>query len=134
MADYIKPKRGSNRFVVVDKERFNAEVSLCESNGVISEKLGFYIMTVSKNVVAKMLSSERTEVQEGAFEELVMKATEKILGMNYKDNAYAYFISMLRNTCINYITRNLFDAAGNTTKLKTIGFDELNDVDYENIV
>jgi hypothetical protein len=124
MGKYSFINKNSN-FIKVSGKEFNEEVMRCESSGKISHKLGVLILDISKNIVLKLLGWSRIEIQENAHEELVMKGTEKVLRMNYKKNAYNYFVSMLINTCKNFIIRNKFDLAGNVTKLNEIGIEDL---------
>ena len=133
--EYEPISEGRIKTYNIDGSVFNAAYRQSVEKNRITEGMGYFILKLANNIVAKYNGKYRFEIVEEMHQRIVIDITERLLTMTILGDPFATISVAMRNRCTNYIRdigRGNVDIYGTrigdrTTKTKFISL-----TDYEN--
>lgn len=114
---------------------FNDEYYLCKKSKRITNKMGYFILRLANNCVARYNGKYRPELVMEMHQHIVMDITERLLTINVRHNPFATVSITMQNRCKNFIRnigRGNFDIYGTRIGDRTKKTKFINQTDNEN--
>lgn len=87
----------------INSKSFNYEYYVCKEQNKITNKMGYYLLQLANNCVAKYHGKYNHELIVEMHQYIIMDITERLLSMNIRYVPFATVSITMQNRCKNFI-------------------------------